>query len=126
MLLMFLEALIQQVRIQRFSSVAFITQTPVTCVSELKDAVEDVLPSLTERGVTVLLMSKHCHAPGLRSFSDEVDQASDAPVPRCIRSHVTLESPAVYIYTSGTTGDGGCTCLIGPLGFISADSRLLL
>ncbi|XP_030578088.1 very long-chain acyl-CoA synthetase-like [Archocentrus centrarchus] len=72
--------------------------------SELKEAVEDVLPSLIEQGVTVLLMSKHCDTPGIQSFSHEVEEASDAPVPRSFRSHVTLKSPAVYIYTSGTTG----------------------
>ncbi|XP_071345127.1 long-chain fatty acid transport protein 2 [Trachinotus anak] len=72
--------------------------------SELKDAVEDVLPSLTEQGVTVLLMTKHCDTPGIESFSDKVDEASDAPLPRSLRSHITFKSPAVYIYTSGTTG----------------------
>ncbi|KAG7218274.1 hypothetical protein INR49_010332 [Caranx melampygus] len=72
--------------------------------SELKEAVEDVLPSLTQQGVTVLLMTKHCDTPGIQSFSDKVDAASDAPLPRSLRSHITFKSPAVYIYTSGTTG----------------------
>ncbi|XP_075335497.1 long-chain fatty acid transport protein 2-like [Odontesthes bonariensis] len=71
---------------------------------ELKEAVEDVLPSLLEQGVTVLLMSKHCDTSGIESFSDKVEEASDAPLPRSLRSHVTFKSPAVYIYTSGTTG----------------------
>lgn len=71
---------------------------------ELKEAVEDVLPSLTEQGVTVLLMTKHCDTPGIESFSDKVDEASDSPLPRSLRSHITFKSPAVYIYTSGTTG----------------------
>lgn len=71
---------------------------------ELKEAVGDVLPSLMEQGVTVLLMSKHCDTPGIQSFINEVEEASDAPVPRSLRSHVTFNSPAVYIYTSGTTG----------------------
>ncbi|XP_037651328.1 very long-chain acyl-CoA synthetase [Sebastes umbrosus] len=72
--------------------------------SELKEAVEDVLPSLIEHGVTVLLMTKHCDTPGIESFSDKVDEASDTPLPRSLRSHITFKSPAVYIYTSGTTG----------------------
>ncbi|XP_070764986.1 long-chain fatty acid transport protein 2-like [Enoplosus armatus] len=71
---------------------------------ELKEAVEDVLPSLIEQDVTVLLMTKHCDTPGMASFSDKVDKASDAPLPRSLRSHITFKSPAVYIYTSGTTG----------------------
>lgn len=72
--------------------------------SELKEAVEYVLPSLVEQGVTVLLMDKQCDTPGIHSFSDKVDEASDAPLPRSLRSHITFKSPALYIYTSGTTG----------------------
>ncbi|XP_071757562.2 long-chain fatty acid transport protein 2-like [Centroberyx gerrardi] len=72
--------------------------------SELKEAVEDVLPSLREQGVSIYLMAKACDTPGIESFSDKVEQASDAPLPRSLRSHITLKSPAVYIYTSGTTG----------------------
>ncbi|KAG8001273.1 Very long-chain acyl-CoA synthetase [Nibea albiflora] len=72
--------------------------------AELKEAVEDVLPSLIECGVTVLLMTKHCDTPGIESFSDKVDEASDSPLPQSLRSHITFKSPAVYIYTSGTTG----------------------
>ncbi|XP_040020772.2 long-chain fatty acid transport protein 2 [Gasterosteus aculeatus] len=72
--------------------------------AELEEAVRDVLPSLKEQDVTVLLMAKHCDTPGIQSFSDEVDEASDASLPRHLRSHITSKSPAVYIYTSGTTG----------------------
>ncbi|XP_074523236.1 long-chain fatty acid transport protein 2-like [Halichoeres trimaculatus] len=72
--------------------------------AELKEAVEDVLPSLMEQDVTVLLMSNHSDTPGILSFSDKVDEASDAPLPRSLREHLTFKSPAVYIYTSGTTG----------------------
>lgn len=71
---------------------------------ELRGAVEDVLPSLTQQGVTVLLMSDHCPTLGILSFTEKVNAASDAPLPRSLRSHVTFKSPAVYIYTSGTTG----------------------
>ncbi|KAM3877405.1 long-chain fatty acid transport protein 2 [Diretmus argenteus] len=72
--------------------------------SELKAAVEEVLPSLIERGVSVYVMVKECDTPGMESLSDKVEQASDSPVPCSLRSHVTSKSPAVYIYTSGTTG----------------------
>lgn len=74
------------------------------CPSGLKEAVEDVLPSLREQGVTVLLMTEHCDTPGIQSFSDKVDEAPGAALPRSLRSHITFKSPAVYIYTSGTTG----------------------
>lgn len=65
---------------------------------------EDVLPSLVEQGVTVLLLTKHCDVPGMESFSDKVEAAPDCALPPSLRSHITLRSPAVYIYTSGTTG----------------------
>lgn len=71
---------------------------------ELKEAVEDVLPSLLEQGVTVLLTTDHCDTPGIESFSDKVEGAPDCPLPESLRSKVTPQSPAVYIYTSGTTG----------------------
>lgn len=71
-----------------------------------------MLPSLMEQGVTVLLMSHLCKTPGMESFSDKVEEASDCPLPRTLRSHVTFKSPAVYIYTSGTTG-GRMTLLFG-------------
>lgn len=72
--------------------------------AELKEAVEDVLPSLIEQDVTVLLMAEHCDTPGIESFSKKVDEAPECPLPRTLRSHITYKSPAVYIYTSGTTG----------------------
>lgn len=65
---------------------------------------EDVLPSLLEQGITVLLITKRCDTPGMESFSDKVEGAADCPLPQSLRSHITLKSPAVYIYTSGTTG----------------------
>lgn len=66
---------------------------------------EDVLPSLVDQGITVLLMDEHCDTPGIESFSDKVELAAASPPPQSLRSHVTLKSPAVYIYTSGTTGN---------------------
>ena len=71
---------------------------------ELQDAVGEVLVSLRDRRVTVLLMARDCDVSGMESFSTEVEQASDAPLPRSLRSGVTFKSPAVLIYTSGTTG----------------------
>ncbi|XP_052370509.1 long-chain fatty acid transport protein 2-like, partial [Oncorhynchus keta] len=71
---------------------------------ELQEAVEEVLPSLREQGVCVYLMTKQCDTPGVVGFSDQVDEASDTPLPQALRSDITFKSPAVYIYTSGTTG----------------------
>lgn len=78
---------------------------------------EDVLPALIEQDVTVLLMAEHCDTPGIDSFSKAVDEASDFPLPRTLRSHITFKSPAIYIYTSGTTGTK-MNCLFLKLIFI--------
>ncbi|KAG7468097.1 hypothetical protein MATL_G00139140 [Megalops atlanticus] len=72
--------------------------------AELKDAVEDVLPSLREQGVTVFIMTRMCNTPGMDSLDDKTEEASDEPISPALRSGRTLQSPAVYIYTSGTTG----------------------
>lgn len=78
--------------------------TVLIAAPELRAAVEDVLPSLTQQGVTVLLMTDHCPTPGIQSFTEKVNAAPDGPLPRSLRSHVTFKSPGVFIYTSGTTG----------------------
>ncbi|XP_061890288.1 long-chain fatty acid transport protein 2-like isoform X2 [Entelurus aequoreus] len=78
--------------------------TVLIAAAELQDAVEEVLATLQEQGVLVLLMTQHCDTPGLENFSDQVERASDSPLPRSLRSNITFKSPAVYIYTSGTTG----------------------
>lgn len=67
---------------------------------------EEVLPSLREQGVCVYLMTKQCDTPGVEGFSDQVEEASDTPLPQALRSDITFKSPAIYIYTSGTTGEG--------------------
>uniref|UniRef100_A0A667WSG5 long-chain-fatty-acid--CoA ligase n=1 Tax=Myripristis murdjan TaxID=586833 RepID=A0A667WSG5_9TELE len=72
--------------------------------AELKGAVEEVLPSLREQGVSIFLMAKECDTPGIDSLTDQVEKASDSPLPHSLRSHITFKTPAVYIYTSGTTG----------------------
>uniref|UniRef100_A0A8C7J7S7 long-chain-fatty-acid--CoA ligase n=1 Tax=Oncorhynchus kisutch TaxID=8019 RepID=A0A8C7J7S7_ONCKI len=69
-----------------------------------EEAVEEVLPSLREQGVCVYLMTKQCDTPGVEGFSDQVEEASDTPLPQALRSDITFKSPAVYMYTSGTTG----------------------
>lgn len=73
-------------------------------LSELQDAVEEVLPSLLEQQVTVFILADICKTAGVESFKDKMNKASSDPVPKDLRSHVTLRSPVAYIYTSGTTG----------------------
>ncbi|KAG9341352.1 hypothetical protein JZ751_019458 [Albula glossodonta] len=73
-------------------------------VSELKDAVKEVLPTLREQNVSIFILTGECGTDGMESLIDKIDQASDEPLSSALRSHVTMTSPALYIYTSGTTG----------------------
>ncbi|XP_044048974.1 hsFATP2a_ACSVL_like domain-containing protein [Siniperca chuatsi] len=71
---------------------------------ELQDAVEEVLPTLREQGISVYLLSESCSIQGINTLSDKVSQASDQPLSRDLRANVNIRSTALYIYTSGTTG----------------------
>ncbi|KAG7522425.1 very long-chain acyl-CoA synthetase-like [Solea senegalensis] len=72
--------------------------------AELLDAVEEVLPTLRERGIRVYLLSESCGIQGIDSLSDQIAQASDQPLSPDLRANVNIRSTALYIYTSGTTG----------------------
>lgn len=72
--------------------------------SELRDAVEEVLPSLQQQGVRVFILSHECDLQGVESLSDKIQQASDEPLSPQLRAQTLPKTPAVYIYTSGTTG----------------------
>ncbi|XP_045894266.1 hsFATP2a_ACSVL_like domain-containing protein [Micropterus dolomieu] len=71
---------------------------------ELQDAVEEVLPTLREQGISVYLLSEACSVQGIKTLSDKISQASDQPLSRDLRANVNIRSTALYIYTSGTTG----------------------
>uniref|UniRef100_UPI0037E88A65 long-chain fatty acid transport protein 2-like n=1 Tax=Semicossyphus pulcher TaxID=241346 RepID=UPI0037E88A65 len=71
---------------------------------ELQDAVEEVLPSLLEQQVSVFILTDKCRIADAETFKDKMNKASSEPLPKDLRSHVTMRSPAGYIYTSGTTG----------------------
>ncbi|KAJ3596395.1 hypothetical protein NHX12_002802 [Muraenolepis orangiensis] len=72
--------------------------------SELKDAVEEVLPALLEKGISVYLLADTCSTEGIVALNEKISQASEQPVPRNLRASITIKSTAIYIYTSGTTG----------------------
>ncbi|XP_023139741.1 long-chain fatty acid transport protein 2-like [Amphiprion ocellaris] len=72
--------------------------------ADLRGAVEEVLPTLKQQGIQVLILSDKCDVEGIESFSDKIQQASDEPVSPQLRANLNLKSPALYIYTSGTTG----------------------
>ncbi|KAG9352244.1 hypothetical protein JZ751_020657, partial [Albula glossodonta] len=72
--------------------------------AELKDAVEEILPTLKEQNIAVFILGAECDTVGVETLSDKIDQASEEPLSPDLRSNVTIGSPAVYIFTSGTTG----------------------
>ncbi|XP_029295709.1 very long-chain acyl-CoA synthetase-like [Cottoperca gobio] len=78
--------------------------TVLVAGADLREAVEEVLPSLTQQGVRVFILSEVCDVEGIESLSVHIQQASDQPLSPELRANVTLKSPALYIYTSGTTG----------------------
>lgn len=71
---------------------------------ELQGALEEVLPTLREQGISVYLMADSCSIQGIDTLSDKISRASDLPLPRDLRANVGIKSTALYIYTSGTTG----------------------
>lgn len=73
--------------------------------SDLRGAVEEVLPTLRQQGIRVFVLGDHCNVEGIESLSDKIQQASDEPLSRQLRANLTFKSPALYIYTSGTTGN---------------------
>ncbi|XP_068169102.1 long-chain fatty acid transport protein 2-like [Antennarius striatus] len=78
--------------------------TSLVAAEEFQDAVEEVLPSLLEQQISVFILADRCQNERMVSFKDKLKQASSQPISKDLRSHVTLQSPALYIYTSGTTG----------------------
>ncbi|XP_072290618.1 long-chain fatty acid transport protein 2 [Eucyclogobius newberryi] len=71
---------------------------------ELQSAVEEVLPTLTEQGISVFILADSCSVPGISALSHKIKKASDEPLSTELRANVTIRSTALYIYTSGTTG----------------------
>ncbi len=74
-------------------------------LSDLRGAIEEVLPALKQQGVRVFVLGEDCGVEGIESLSDKIQQASDQPLSPQLRANINMKSPALYIYTSGTTGD---------------------
>lgn len=74
-------------------------------LSDLRGAVEEVLPTLSQQGVRVFILSEDSDVEGIESLSDKIRHASEQPLSPQLRASVTMKSPALYIYTSGTTGN---------------------
>ncbi|XP_061677779.1 long-chain fatty acid transport protein 2-like [Syngnathoides biaculeatus] len=71
---------------------------------DLQGAVEEVLPELLEQQVTVFFMGSTPATSAMQSFTEKMSHVSSEPIGQDLRSHVNMQSPAVYVYTSGTTG----------------------
>lgn len=72
--------------------------------ADLRDAVEEVLPTLQQQSIPVFITSEFCDLKGVETLSDKIQQASDQPLSPQLRANIHMKSPALYIYTSGTTG----------------------
>ncbi|XP_067293202.1 hsFATP2a_ACSVL_like domain-containing protein [Pseudorasbora parva] len=72
--------------------------------AELRDAVEEILPALKEKGIAVYLLSDELTTDGIQCIGQAIAKASDKPMSLSLRSNVHIRSTALYIYTSGTTG----------------------
>uniref|UniRef100_A0A673I8W5 long-chain-fatty-acid--CoA ligase n=1 Tax=Sinocyclocheilus rhinocerous TaxID=307959 RepID=A0A673I8W5_9TELE len=72
--------------------------------AELRDAVEEILPTLKEKGITVYLLSDERTTDGIQCIGQAIAKASDTPLSPSLRSNIHIRTTALYIYTSGTTG----------------------
>uniref|UniRef100_A0A673I209 long-chain-fatty-acid--CoA ligase n=1 Tax=Sinocyclocheilus rhinocerous TaxID=307959 RepID=A0A673I209_9TELE len=76
----------------------------LVAAAELCDAVEEILPALKEKGITVYLLSDECTTDGIQCIGQAIAKASDKPLSPSLRSNIHIRTTALYIYTSGTTG----------------------
>uniref|UniRef100_A0A665VB72 long-chain-fatty-acid--CoA ligase n=2 Tax=Echeneis naucrates TaxID=173247 RepID=A0A665VB72_ECHNA len=72
--------------------------------SDLVDCLDSFLTSLLEVNIQVWAMQSHSEHTQVHTLLDQVDAASDQPVPAVLRATSSLKSSTLYIFTSGTTG----------------------
>ncbi|XP_038237053.1 bile acyl-CoA synthetase isoform X2 [Dermochelys coriacea] len=78
--------------------------TVLLTTPDLKAAIEDILPSLQQKGLRVFYLSAESPTTGVEPLQGQIDAASEEPIPVAFRANITGKSTALYIYTSGTTG----------------------
>ncbi|KAG6922810.1 solute carrier family 27 member 5 [Chelydra serpentina] len=78
--------------------------TVLLTTPDFKAAIEDVLPSLQEKGIRVFYLSAESPTSGVEPLQGQIDAASEEPIPVAFRANITSKSTALYIFTSGTTG----------------------
>lgn len=69
------------------------------------ECLDGILTSLLEDKIQVWTMKSHSENPQVHTLLDQIDAASDQPVPAVLRASTSLKSPTLYIFTSGTTGE---------------------
>lgn len=94
-----------------FSKVKLVLNSPFS-PSDLKAAIEEILPSLQEKGIRVYYLSAESPTQGVEALQGQIESASAEPLPVDLRAKVTEKSTSVYIYTSGTTGEEKCVARI--------------
>ncbi|TRY60667.1 hypothetical protein DNTS_016021 [Danionella cerebrum] len=72
--------------------------------ADLLDTLGDILPSLQEDNITVWCMNRGPSHPGVHSLLDQLEIATEEPIPAERRAVSCLKTPTLYIFTSGTTG----------------------
>ncbi|XP_060636669.2 long-chain fatty acid transport protein 2-like [Anolis sagrei] len=71
---------------------------------DFQSAIEDVLPTLNNKGVRVFYLSDDSPTEGVEALREQIKSSSAEPVPASFRANVTSKSASLYIFTSGTTG----------------------
>ncbi|MCJ8735944.1 hypothetical protein PDJAM_G00253330 [Pangasius djambal] len=71
---------------------------------ELCGAVQEILPALKEKSISVYVLSDACSTDGIKGISQAITQAPDQALCPSLRANVKSHSTSLYIYTSGTTG----------------------
>ncbi|XP_042250756.1 long-chain fatty acid transport protein 6 [Thunnus albacares] len=72
--------------------------------ADLVECLDGILPSLLEDNIQVWAMKSQSEHTQVNTLLDNIDAASDQPVPAVLRATTSLKSPTLYIFTSGTTG----------------------
>lgn len=72
---------------------------------DLVECLDGILPSLLEDNIQVWAMKSQSEHTQVNTLLDNIDAASDQPVPAELRATTSLKSPTLYIFTSGTTGE---------------------
>ncbi|XP_044300703.1 very long-chain acyl-CoA synthetase-like [Varanus komodoensis] len=72
--------------------------------SDLKAAIEEVMPSLQSKGIRVFYLDDDSPTEGVEALLGRIRASSTEPVPPSFRTSMGALSTALYVFTSGTTG----------------------